>query len=231
MAQKSSLVLQILFSGIVAGVSGILAFQLFRNLPLVLQYIFTGGFSLVGFLVGANLSPKLTGLTFGQSYQKLRDQRKANNTLQEQESIQLIQEHRIQLEQFAFRIKNDLVRTQVQHIIQIYQSFTLEVQKDPQDARPVKRYLTNYGETTLKILERYLELQALAQETRTEDEQLFIDRIEIALGELQKAATTQLSRLREQNLMDLDIELTLLEKTMQLDGISSVKNEMSGKST
>jgi 5-bromo-4-chloroindolyl phosphate hydrolysis protein len=223
MGKKPSIGVQIIFSFLIAGTAGALGYFLSGNLPGLVQWVISGGLSFVGFIFGANLSPKLPGISVGSSYEQLKDQRKANNDLQSQESLKLIQDHRMQLEQLAFKIKHDLVRTSVQQILQAYQFFAQEVQKDPQDARPVKRYLTNYGETTIKLVQRYVELQSLSLEKRTPEEGQFIDRIEIALGELQNAASTQLVRLREQNLMDLDIELTLLEKTIHLDGLHSSK--------
>lgn len=232
MAQKkSSLGVQIIFSFLVAGGAGILAFFLSGSLPPFIQWFITGTVGVGGFVLGANLSPRFSGISAGDSYQQLRDQRKANNDLQEQETLKLIQNHRLQLEQWGFKIKHDGVRSYVQQIIQAYQFFAQEVQQDPQDSRPVKRYLNHYGDTTLKLVERYLELQASNQDTRTQEEQQFIDRIEVALQELQQAATTQLARLREHNLMDLDIELTLLEKTMELEGQGSTNSKSKSHGT
>ncbi len=185
-----------------------------------LMYIFGGIFALTGFIVGANVpTGKTENLVDSTKLIRMTDQARMNQEQQIRQTLELIQKQRAAMETLVFRISEDTLRTQGDGILRVYQSFARAVQEDPKDARPVRRFLNYYGETGLEILKRYHQLNQLPRTEQTLEVRESLTRISQSLTELKGAFELQLQKLMDNDLLELDTELTVLEKTIALEGL------------
>ncbi len=91
-----------------------------------------------------------------------------------------------------------------------------ELQHNPGNIAQTRQFLHYYLEAVERILTRYARLGA--QGRPSADVQKTLARTGPALDELSEVFSQQLERLRSDGALDLDAELTVLEKTVALDG-------------
>jgi 5-bromo-4-chloroindolyl phosphate hydrolysis protein len=89
----------------------------------------------------------------------------------------------------------------------------LELKKDPDDVRRARDFLTYYLDTTIKIMHKYLDI---GHHKNVED---MLIRVESIMDSLEAAFEKQLSKLIENDLLDLDTELDLLKSTLKSQGL------------
>ena len=215
---------RILFALVVAGATALGVGFFVRDFPSLFRTLLSIVSGLVGFIVGANILPSGKKLKDpDQSLLRLSAQAQRNQDELQASALELIRNQRTSLEKIAFRITDDQLRAPVSRILQVYQGMAESVNQDPKDSRPVRRFLNYYGEAGIHLLQHYLQLRNLPEDRKKEEVSKSVQGILESITELADAFQVQLTRLVDNDLMELDTELTVLKKTMALEGMTLPK--------
>ncbi len=87
--------------------------------------------------------------------------------------------------------------------------------KNPGDISKARQFINYYLDATEKIVNQYVELSARKDKTKEIEDSL--KRVETMLDSIKETYTKQLHNLLEDDLLDLNTEITVLEKTMKFE--------------
>jgi 5-bromo-4-chloroindolyl phosphate hydrolysis protein len=113
------------------------------------------------------------------------------------------------------RVSSPLVQFKVKQIADVADKILEDIRDDPQDLKAARPFLNYYLDSTVKILERYAELSA--KKVLDRDVIASLKRVEDLLDAIRLSFHKQLAKLQENDMLDLDTEMAVLEKTMRLD--------------
>ncbi len=113
------------------------------------------------------------------------------------------------------RIGNPLVQFKVKQIAEVADKILEDIRQDPADLKAARPFLNYYLDATVKILERYAEISA--KKVLDADVMKSLKRVEDLLDSIRLSFHKQLARLQENDMLDLDTEMSVLEKSIQLD--------------
>jgi 5-bromo-4-chloroindolyl phosphate hydrolysis protein len=134
-----------------------------------------------------------------------------------------------QLRQTAAKISNPVVQFKVRQIADIADKIVDDIRRDPGDVKAARPFLNYYLDSTVKILESYADLAS--KKVVDKDVLLSMKRVEALLDSIKLAFNKQLAKLLENDMLDLDTEISVLEKTIQLDhGTDPAAKAASGQS-
>jgi hypothetical protein len=91
-----------------------------------------------------------------------------------------------------------------------------DLERHPEDLRAARRFLEYYPETTLRIVDRYIELSR--HQSRSADLERTLAKVESILEMVEHAFRKELAHLLEDDVLDLDAEIDVLEKSISLQG-------------
>jgi 5-bromo-4-chloroindolyl phosphate hydrolysis protein len=90
------------------------------------------------------------------------------------------------------------------------------IQKNPDDLTKAKQFINYYLDTTEKIVNKYVEL--VSKKERSSEIDAAISNVENVLDSIKETYSKQLHNLLEDDLLDLNTEIKVLEKTIKLEG-------------
>lgn len=123
----------------------------------------------------------------------------------------------LDIKRFEKLIKKSSVVGVVKEIEDLVARILDDIQKDPEnDLRPARQFLTYYLDSTVTILNKYVELSA---QDDHDSVQAALARVEKMLVTIRDAFEKQLGKLLTNDVMDLDTELSLLEQTINAEGL------------
>lgn len=114
------------------------------------------------------------------------------------------------------KIRDPGIKEKATGICRLTEKILESIRKDPKDLKPARSFLGYYLDTAMKILKQYNELEG--QSVKSTEMTEVIGRLEGTLGTLETAFEKQLEKLMENDVMDLDTELTVLERTIEMEG-------------
>ena len=88
--------------------------------------------------------------------------------------------------------------------------------KNPEDIQKARQFINYYVDATEKIVNQYVELSARKDKTKEIEDSL--KRVEAMLDSIKETYSKQLHNLLENDLLDLNTEISVLEKTMKYEG-------------
>jgi len=88
--------------------------------------------------------------------------------------------------------------------------------KNPGDIPKARQFINYYLDATEKIVNQYVELSA--RKDRTKEIEDSLKRVESMLDSIKETYSKQLNNLLEDDLLDLNTEISVLEKTMKFEG-------------
>lgn len=115
-------------------------------------------------------------------------------------------------------IRSGIVKAKIGQIIDVAQRILEDIEHDPKDLRRARQFFSYYLDATIKIVRRYAQLSARG--LKTADVTQAMEKTEEILDTLRKAFEKQLALLLEDDVMDLDTELQLLERTIKMEGLA-----------
>ncbi len=122
-----------------------------------------------------------------------------------------------ELKHAAERVNDERVRAQAHAVCDSVARILSDIREDPKDLRPARKFLDYYLDATIKVVDRYV---ALSAKNVTNDEmQALLTRAEDSLDTIKSAYDKQLEQLLENDVMDLDTELEVLERTIKMEGL------------
>lgn len=192
-----------LISGIVAGVSFVLTFVVFR-FPIMVSAIVA---TVLYFTVNALLGAKTVGQTSGNDTVA-----SAKNT-----SLALAKSKLSEIEQTAMAIGQMEVRQKVQQVCALGYRILDEINLRQDAIKASRQFLNYYIDATGTIVTKYAELQSKTAFIPAAKASL--EKVERTLNTVESAFKKQLEKLYDKDVMDLDIELTVLAKTIKSEGL------------
>lgn len=115
------------------------------------------------------------------------------------------------------KISDFEVRGKIESIAKSLDKIFNELRSDPGDVKKAKKALGYYLDTTIQIIEKYINLS----KHRNADPKIAesLQRVERMLDMLNEAFEKQLAQLLENNVMDLDVEMEVLEQNLKMRGL------------
>ena len=117
---------------------------------------------------------------------------------------------------YTIKIRNNDVAAKVQEICRAAMDIIDSFQKDPADIKRSRQFINYYLDSTRKIVGKYVELAD--SRTMTPEIEAAMRRVEEVLGSILDSFKKQKSSLLENDLLDLDVEVSVLEKTIKMEG-------------
>lgn len=112
-------------------------------------------------------------------------------------------------------IKNNESAAKIKEICTTGFDILEHLRKYPEDLKKAKPFLNYYLVTTEKIVNRYTEL--CSKKEKSEEVEKAIENVETVLYSINETYKKQLNNLLEDDLLDLSVEISVLEKTMKLE--------------
>jgi len=113
------------------------------------------------------------------------------------------------------RIRDPSVRIQGERILTLARKILQEAEKDPKDIPLAKSFLNYHVRAVAKIIRQYVELSEKSLQGNSFQDTLH--RVEDSLQQIAKAFEGQYERLLANDVLDLDVELKVLEQTIQME--------------
>lgn len=190
--------------GIVAGVAGGLVFLiglLGLKLPMPLALVLgCGVFGLVFFAPARAVSVRVKFSSDPDAKALLEVSVKKANEIQ----------------YYALRIHDMQIRGKVENIQKSLQEILDKISAEPKTAKTARQFLGYYLDALLKIVKRYDELEE--HKEKDPEIQLALGKANTVLDSLHVAFQKHHARLLEGDVMDLDTEIKVLEKTIKMEG-------------
>lgn len=120
------------------------------------------------------------------------------------------------LRDIGSRVTNPLVQFKVKQIADVADKILDDIRQDPADLKAARPFLNYYLDSTVKILERYAEISS--KKVIDREVALSLKRVEDLLDAIRLSFHKQLAKLQENDMLDLDTEMSVLERTIKLDG-------------
>ena len=121
------------------------------------------------------------------------------------------------LQNLAFRITRQEVRRKVEAIADVAYRIVEDVKKDPKDLRAARQFFGYYLGACVKVVSSYVELSV--RPVQDEETKAACAKVEAELETIRGAFEKQLATLQENNLIDLDVELSVLKNTIRMEGL------------
>jgi len=117
----------------------------------------------------------------------------------------------------ARKIEDRSVRDKVRAIADVAERIFADLREDPKDVRAARRFLEYYLDATLLVVQRYVDLSAKGSQSADVQEVLakFGDLLTTIHGTFEK----QLERLLRNDALDLDTDMSVLKKMMEMEGL------------
>ena len=123
----------------------------------------------------------------------------------------------VEIQKFQKLIKKPVVVAKVKEICEVIEKILEDLEKDPQDLKAARQFLDYYLDSTIKILNRYVELSA--QNISDDSIKASLLKVENMLQTIKDAFEKKLAQLLSNDVMDLDTELSLLDQSINMDGL------------
>lgn len=113
------------------------------------------------------------------------------------------------------QIADAFVRDDAERLYATGQRILSYLEENPEKIKRARRFFTYYLDTAARLLSRYLDFQETG--LRTEEVTGILDRTARALPVLNRTFEKQFTRLMAGELMDVEADISLLEKTVQME--------------
>ncbi len=113
-------------------------------------------------------------------------------------------------------IRNNEVAEKVKHICAKGLEIFDYLEKNPGDLNKARQFINYYLDTTEKIVSQYVELSR--RQGTNEELRETLEKVESVLDSIGETYEKQLQNLLEDDLLDLNTEIEVLEKTIKLEG-------------
>ncbi|MCP4134410.1 MAG: hypothetical protein GY754_25785 [bacterium] len=120
------------------------------------------------------------------------------------------------MQKIASSIEEKSVRQKIDNICETVEKIFEDFKYDPKDVKAARQFLSYYLDTTIKIIEQY---SVLSKQPTSADGQKTLAKAEEMLGKIEEAFEKQLTKLYEDDFLDLDTEMTVLDSAIKFDGL------------
>lgn len=121
------------------------------------------------------------------------------------------------IEALSLRVTKSEVRAKIDTLITIARGILDDIRKDPKDIKRARQFLNYYLDATSRILSRYTDLTERG--IGSGDARMALGKVESLLLTLESAFEKQRASLAQDDVLDLDSEIAVLEKTLDIEGL------------
>ncbi|TFG63735.1 MAG: hypothetical protein E4H36_04875 [Spirochaetales bacterium] len=144
-----------------------------------------------------------------------------------EEALKDGQEKLAKLRAYSAKIQHREIKDKTDSICNTTGKILDDIKKDPKDYRAARQFLNYYLDSTLKILKRYVEISSHG--ASSSDIQSVLKKVENTLTTIDSAFKKQLAKLMEDDVLDLDTEITVLKRTIEMEGLGEDEFQKEGK--
>jgi len=123
----------------------------------------------------------------------------------------------LEIRRLEKQVRKASASSQIKDIEGIIGKILAKIEHDPASLKQAHQFLGYYLDSTINILNKYVELSA--QDIEDEDIKKSLAKAETMLQTIRDAFEKQLGRLLSNDAMDLDAELATLEQTIKMEGL------------
>jgi len=127
-----------------------------------------------------------------------------------------------QLDLMISQVPESSIKMTITSILHLAKQLQSAPSKDPRDEIDLHSFFNHYLPATVTICSRYLELSQ--QSYQTEELQETLNKTEQTLQRIESAFHKQLSNLLQNDILDLNVEVSVLEHSLRLDGLVEDKS-------
>lgn len=112
-------------------------------------------------------------------------------------------------------------KEKVERLAGIAREIIDDLKEQPGDIKRARQFLNYYLDTTIRILERYTDISN--KNVKSSEAAASLRKVESMLDGVQAVFEKQLAGLMQDDILDLDTELTLLQNTLKMEGLANEK--------
>ena len=203
-----------------------LAFGLFFSLSRPLDYALCAAVSLAAFVVGKAVFPDKHYQVPGGEKEKQEEKKEpekpeAPKSTGNPEIDNLIKERERalgEMRRLNDSIEDETISAQIDHLEEVTAKIIDQVVKEPAKLPQIRRFLSYYLPTTLKILNAYDRMDAAGISGENIDSTK--ERVERMMGTIVKAFDKQLDALFGAEAMDISTDITVMENLLAQEGLA-----------
>jgi 5-bromo-4-chloroindolyl phosphate hydrolysis protein len=135
-----------------------------------------------------------------------------------------LEEGRLRLREmrsYTSKIRDYRVRKKANGVYQAASDIFENFKDDPRDIKKARQFLNYYFDSAITILKKYIELKDKKIKIDSPELEETLSKVESTLDTVKTAFEKQLAKLQENDVMDLDIEIEVLKKTLQAEGLGT----------
>lgn len=121
------------------------------------------------------------------------------------------------IKRYAHKINNQKVTNEINEICEVGHKILDGLKKDPKDIRVAKKFLNYYLDSTVYLVEKYVEISSTGLDSDEIVQRL--NKMEGMLDMIKDTFLKQYERLIDNDLISIDAELDLLEKTIKMESL------------
>lgn len=140
----------------------------------------------------------------------------SNITMEDKQTLKTAKELAIKMNSIINELEEPKIVQNARKICDTSNKIIETVEKKPNKLKNIRNFLNYYLPVTIKILERYDEIEN--QKLDTESAKRFMDSVEEMIDKIKKAFEEQLSNIYQTEMVDTDAELKVFESMLKSDG-------------
>lgn len=178
-------------------------------------------FTVLGFLLSsiAGIGSMMAIGSVLKVYDRTKQKRKETAPAPERAAADIIRDGMEKLRQISNTtrmIQSNEVAGKIRDICKVGVDIFDYIKKNPGKINKVRQFTSYYLDATKKIIEQYVELSG--RRDRTPEIDQAIQKVEGMLDLIRQTFDRQMANLLEDNLLDINTELTVLKNTMKMEG-------------
>jgi 5-bromo-4-chloroindolyl phosphate hydrolysis protein len=133
------------------------------------------------------------------------------------EVMKVCEERTEDVRKLSMQIGDYGVKQKANAIVQSLDKLLDNFRKDPRDLPPSRHFMTYTLDTLTRILGKYVDMQSEA--ARNSNVRQTLEKVEPVLDTIHTALEKHHAKMLENDLLDLDVDLEVMEKTIEMGGI------------
>lgn len=158
---------------------------------------------------------------------KKMDTNLTNMELNDKEALEHASELTEQLLVLSRKVEEEKLIKNIQEIGEISRKIIDTLKKKPEKLNQANNFLNYYLPVTIKILQRYDEIEN--QKLETLQTKKFMNSIQEMVEKIKVAFTTQLANMYQSDMIDTDAEIKVFESMLKADGFIEQEDFKTGK--
>lgn len=142
--------------------------------------------------------------------------------LTDEEVIRKIKNSNNQIYGMIAKVNSSTLKASIKDIVESTTKIIEKVSKDKTDLKKIRTFVEYYLPVTLKILRKYDEIEN--QGLNSKDSKVFMKTVEEKIKLISDSFRGQLAALYQDDLVDVDAELTVLENMLKSEGYSNLND-------